>query len=1540
FDSKSGPDAITGEERDFDYDGDGLENYQEYWMNAVYHFQYDKWTAGLGYGAYDPAQLFSAAPLDWDWSGNADYSEMNYVPYYFIPIEVRLSSPYGPVCYACTDPRMHDSDEDGMDDFYEMFHGLNPLLSQNVDLVGKMLSRPPDIYDFRTHPWLAGMQNADPDQDGIPNYEEMLMPNRPEPANHHTDPSPLWFTDTSYANSFVNLYYNLGSMPMYWTEGEPFPDPVYMVDAPPFYMYTFEINEGYDTDNDNLQDKQEIISSTEPGLTDPLDMDLPRHRKALYLNGVDAAARTRIGFAYGPDALRSWTIEAWVRPVKPASGRRQVIIERPVQVLENDPMPAPDYVRRTFRLGLEWNGAPFVEYDNDGKVVLTERAVAMDWPLTSTNWTHLAATMNGVEKRLTLYVNGKVAKSVPTENIPCTGFIDGTTYIYNGAPLVIGAADSNPLGSVNGSFSYINGNVYSEPSQPALRDFYKGWIDEVRVWDGAREQSEIVADLNARKRYTRDDVIASRETAVARLRELLARRGFDVPPAGLSFDEFYVDAAQTLMQTGGETPASRLPPTLLSHYSFDNLPDPRYEPLVPAGFDRLNGRPTVDYPGVPWWLQAADRSTVYRTFDANPYLFVHWIENTVATLPIGHLSSNGTFVASAALDSHYWKRYSTGGVAIEEGYENVFNNTANPYGLTYKHGDSMMTQVDTEDVAARFDPMSDSQYNHLLPLRGAVADMSVPLWDNDTPGSADYDSDNDGMPDDWELANGLDPNDPADAGQDLDGDGLSNLQEFFAGTSPASQDSDGDGIPDYEDTSPGSARMNGVRFTDNDYVEDAWESGFDAAYASPFRYDEHLDLDGDGWNNWSEARAGFAAGVVYRPDAVRSDLDTNGVSVASYPTPTLRVRLDYFGIRNLREYQVIHPVWPMLVVHAYTDPYMNGMPDAVYNRHLLYYEYGDWPLQLVLTEDDLTIGHIRQGRNYFYAFIDLDGSTIPTMDTSLDWRTWTPGEPAGLADNHDKGIDIGWDRNEVRFGLTDEARSFARFSWEDSPYARPDVNRVSILNHSGTEIFVGYFSAPRTWLHEGDLIAGKEQNFGLGWGQVFPPRHIFKWRLNGAIESTQTFTNDYLASLPVPATVAPKNDVLAGARTTYLFRLHPEATEFEFELRRGTIGGTVVYSGRHLAPSRGIYDTLDGSTLTDVCSWRFPYHAGDVLPNGQVLANDTYYWRVRGFSPTTAAGTAWSDQPSFRLDVNASATDGGGKGWLTVNVRYPGAAGLADGAPIRVQAFATRAFNGIPDAEKQIAAPGNVTLAGLEPGVYYIRAYVDQNNNRRRDFWESYGYYRSETDPVEPFRVKGVQVVALGMSQPLTVTIRDADTDNDKIPDALEYVMHGAGGGDWLAVAGPGPIASSDPYTDFDGDGLNDLSELDAGTRWDLADSDGDGIPDRLDRDLFGIDASIQGVRQVLQLTGLDPAESLLGWRWTTREALESGLAPLAAPAAEAEVVPLGRSVNYVIEFTPSLTQPDWQPVTNLSSVLSGGRLTLPRTTTPSGFYRIKLLAE
>ncbi len=48
----------------------------------------------------------------------------------------------------------------------------------------------------------------------------------------------------------------------------------------------------------------------------------------------------------------------------------------------------------------------------------------------------------------------------------------------------------------------------------------------------------------------------------------------------------------------------------------------------------------------------------------------------------------------------------------------------------------------------------------------------------------DPDGDVDGMPDEWEMQFGLNPFNPADANGDLDADGLSNLNEYLAGTAP------------------------------------------------------------------------------------------------------------------------------------------------------------------------------------------------------------------------------------------------------------------------------------------------------------------------------------------------------------------------------------------------------------------------------------------------------------------------------------------------------------------------------------------------------------------------------------------------------------------------------------------------------------------------------------------------------------------------------------------------------------------------------------
>ncbi|MGA1866009.1 MAG: carboxypeptidase regulatory-like domain-containing protein [Thermoplasmatota archaeon] len=50
--------------------------------------------------------------------------------------------------------------------------------------------------------------------------------------------------------------------------------------------------------------------------------------------------------------------------------------------------------------------------------------------------------------------------------------------------------------------------------------------------------------------------------------------------------------------------------------------------------------------------------------------------------------------------------------------------------------------------------------------------------------NADDDDDGDGMPDVWEIDNGLDPADPRDAFLDKDGDGYNNLNEYLEGTDP------------------------------------------------------------------------------------------------------------------------------------------------------------------------------------------------------------------------------------------------------------------------------------------------------------------------------------------------------------------------------------------------------------------------------------------------------------------------------------------------------------------------------------------------------------------------------------------------------------------------------------------------------------------------------------------------------------------------------------------------------------------------------------
>ncbi|RXH58431.1 carboxypeptidase regulatory-like domain-containing protein [Granulicella sibirica] len=113
--------------------------------------------------------------------------------------------------------------------------------------------------------------------------------------------------------------------------------------------------------------------------------------------------------------------------------------------------------------------------------------------------------------------------------------------------------------------------------------------------------------------------------------------------------------------------------------------------------------------------------------------------------------------------------------------------------------------------------------------------------------SANLDSDGDGMPDEWEIAHGLNPFDPSDAALDPDGDGLTNLQEYQLGTDPHVADTDGDGLSDGQEVKLGTNPL--VADTDGDGLSDGQEVTLGTNPLS-------VDTDGDGISDGLEVKLG------------------------------------------------------------------------------------------------------------------------------------------------------------------------------------------------------------------------------------------------------------------------------------------------------------------------------------------------------------------------------------------------------------------------------------------------------------------------------------------------------------------------------------------------------------------------------------------------------------------------------------------------------------------------------------------------------------
>lgn len=729
-----------------------------------------------------------------------------------------------PAKYISCDPTKADTDQDGMDDYYELFHGLNPLLGQSgariedggpCDIVydawygdntmqkqtaddNVWTRNPPKAprgaMDFEVFPWLAGAADADPDGDDIRNQVEALMPEVGTTTWLHTDPTPLWMTDSTYSNSLVRMFWrmpirqyaaNLGAASFKkdgveyffrdfdcYTRAKVAGRDVFLftpftADAwyaaqvgAPNWIFSFEENEGYDTDHDGLSDYAEKEGKFRRGGSDPQDSDSPVRRQAMYFQGPSKPSLLQsmpqvpemhpIGTRAYPDDMSflQYTVECWVCPDTVAGDA--TVLER---VIWSSPSNVGDeeFLRRNFQLAIR-GGRWYTCFDPNGTVANNQVEVASPTEAVAGVWTHLAATYDG--RDLVLYVNGNAVGSKTSGLQPEYGssaicvrsesqaYWFDREYAYKA--LLVGAS-AKGRGDLGANYCW-HLNVLNAVGFSCYKSFYAGYVDEIRIWDGARTIDEI------------------RQTMRTRYTSALAQENRNA---------FYADWARGKRRYAKDASGNdyAVTPELRYHYSFDSLfggVDASSVARVPHGFGDTGAKAPVSRPDgyeIPWWKTVLAGSGPFAGYGSvyDSPAWVSWVPNTVAHLP----RFDGT-----TLDSVYWsedfKGARQGVYSFARTAEPVsrwtqmtlnridtpaaYQTTASRHRLVNDLGDSSRFHLLYEFTGRHLNQMGDD----LLPLGGAYAkycDATVGLWDGQGASSvweiSGPDSDNDGLPDWW-----------------------------------------------------------------------------------------------------------------------------------------------------------------------------------------------------------------------------------------------------------------------------------------------------------------------------------------------------------------------------------------------------------------------------------------------------------------------------------------------------------------------------------------------------------------------------------------------------------------------------------------------------------------------------------------------------------------------------------------------------------------------------------------------------------------------